>query len=183
MKITEKLHGQCFWSLTVARGVVLNDHLKMLAIQWGAVHVCDRSVQLESFHLTAYFCKTVYWLSSFMCYCDIICVLVEIILDFDWLMRFKYNYLFPSNWELCHREMNAVRENSEVSLVLHYFSQACMGCSSKLCIILASLVFFSTDKTVLKENTRQCLLDFMWDADYGSWKLHCLRILHKHWIV
>ena len=33
MKITEKLHGQCFWSLTVARGVVLNDHLKMLAIQ------------------------------------------------------------------------------------------------------------------------------------------------------
>ena len=58
MKITEKLHGQCFWSLTVARGVVLNDHLKMLAIQWGAVHVCDRS-----FHLTAYFCKTVYSLS------------------------------------------------------------------------------------------------------------------------
>ena len=33
MKIAEKLHGQCFWSLTVARGVVLNDHLKMLAIQ------------------------------------------------------------------------------------------------------------------------------------------------------
>ena len=25
-----KLHGQCFWLLTVARGVVLNDHLKML---------------------------------------------------------------------------------------------------------------------------------------------------------
>ena len=58
MKITEKFHGQCFWSLAVARGVVLNDHLKMLAIQWGAVHVCDRS-----FHLTAYFCKTVYSLS------------------------------------------------------------------------------------------------------------------------
>ena len=25
-----KLHGQCFWLLNVARGVVLNDHLKML---------------------------------------------------------------------------------------------------------------------------------------------------------
>ena len=46
-------------ALTVARGVVLNDHLKMLVIQQGAVHVCDRSVELESFHLTAYFCKTV----------------------------------------------------------------------------------------------------------------------------
>ena len=30
MKITEKLHGQCFWLLTVDCGVVLNDHLKML---------------------------------------------------------------------------------------------------------------------------------------------------------
>ena len=30
MKITEKLHGQCFWLLTVTRDVVLNDHLKML---------------------------------------------------------------------------------------------------------------------------------------------------------
>ena len=30
MKITEKLHGQCFWLLTVACGVVLNDHLMML---------------------------------------------------------------------------------------------------------------------------------------------------------
>ena len=34
----------------------------------GAVHVCDRSVQLESFRLTAYFCKTVYSLSIFICY-------------------------------------------------------------------------------------------------------------------
>ena len=32
MKITEKLHGQCFWLLTVAHGVVLNDHLKMLEL-------------------------------------------------------------------------------------------------------------------------------------------------------
>ena len=32
MKITEKLHGQCFWLLTVACGVVLNDHLKMLEL-------------------------------------------------------------------------------------------------------------------------------------------------------
>ena len=31
MKITEKLHGQCFWLLTVARGV-LNHHLKMLEL-------------------------------------------------------------------------------------------------------------------------------------------------------
>ena len=31
------------------------------------------SVHLESFHLTAYFCKTVYSLSVFMCYCEIIC--------------------------------------------------------------------------------------------------------------
>ena len=30
MKITEKLHGQCFWLLTVACGVVLNDHLEVL---------------------------------------------------------------------------------------------------------------------------------------------------------
>jgi len=32
MKITEKLHGLCFWLLTVAHGVVLNDHLKMLEL-------------------------------------------------------------------------------------------------------------------------------------------------------
>ena len=32
IKITEKLHGQCFWLLTVARGVVSNDHLKMLEL-------------------------------------------------------------------------------------------------------------------------------------------------------
>ena len=32
MKITEKLHGQCFWLLTVAHGVVLNEHLKMLEL-------------------------------------------------------------------------------------------------------------------------------------------------------
>ena len=32
MKITEKMHGQCFWLLTVARGVVLNDHVKMLEL-------------------------------------------------------------------------------------------------------------------------------------------------------
>ena len=34
----------------------------------GAVHVCDRSVKLESFCFTAFFCKTVYSLSIFMCY-------------------------------------------------------------------------------------------------------------------
>ena len=56
MKVTEKLHGQCFWLLTVARGVVSNDHLKMLELH---VHVCDRSVKLESFRFTAFFCKTV----------------------------------------------------------------------------------------------------------------------------
>ena len=55
MKITEKLHGQCFWLLTVARGVVLNDHVEMLEL-----FMFDRSVQLESFRLTAYFCMTVY---------------------------------------------------------------------------------------------------------------------------
>ena len=61
------------------------------------------------------------------------------------------------------------------------FSQACMGCSSKLSIMLTSLVLMSTYKTVLKENTRQCLqsqrsLDLMWDAvQYSSWKLHCLN--------
>ena len=32
IKITEKLHGQCFWLFTVARGVVSNDHLKMLEL-------------------------------------------------------------------------------------------------------------------------------------------------------
>jgi len=95
MKITEKLHRQCFWSLTVARGVVLNDQMKMLAIRWGAVHVCDRSVQLESFPLTAYFCKIVYSLSIFICYCEIICVLVKIILDLDWLMRLSIKLLIP----------------------------------------------------------------------------------------
>ena len=35
MKITEKLHGQCFWLLTVARGVVLNDHLRMFMFVTG----------------------------------------------------------------------------------------------------------------------------------------------------
>ena len=45
------------------------------------VHVCDRSVKLESFRFTAFFCKTVYSLSIFMCYCDILCVLVKIILE------------------------------------------------------------------------------------------------------
>ena len=42
-----------------------------------AVHVCDKSVQLESFPLTAYFCKIVYSLSIFICNCEIICVLVK----------------------------------------------------------------------------------------------------------
>ena len=65
MKITEKLHGQCFWLLTVARGVVLNDHLKMLEM---FMFVTGRSVKLESFRFTAFFCKTVYSLSIFMCY-------------------------------------------------------------------------------------------------------------------
>ena len=51
MKITEKLHGQCFWLLTVARSV-FNDHYFE---DVGAVHVCDRSVKLESFHFTAFF--------------------------------------------------------------------------------------------------------------------------------
>ena len=183
MKITEKLHGQYFWSLTVPRGVVLNDHLKMLAIEWGAVHVCDRSVQLESFQLTAYLCKTVYPLSIFMCYCEIICVLVKIILD--WLMRFDClfrgcvgDYWFPSSsyWELWHREMNAV------SFTL-FLPSLRMGCGSKLSIMLTSLVLMSSYKTVLKEDTRKCLLDLICEMLYGSWKLHCLRILHKHWIV
>ena len=47
----------------MARGVVLNEDLGAVA-----VNVCDRSVQLESFRLTAYFFKTVYSLSIFMCY-------------------------------------------------------------------------------------------------------------------
>ena len=59
MKMTEKLHGQCFWLLTVARGPFEDV---------GAVHVCDRSVKLVSFRFTAFFCKTVYSLSIFMCY-------------------------------------------------------------------------------------------------------------------
>ena len=59
----------------------------------GAVHVCDRSVQLESFRLTAYFCKAVYSLSIFMCYWDFICVLVKISLDLDWLMRLNIKLL------------------------------------------------------------------------------------------
>ena len=46
-------------------------------------------------------------------------------------------------------------------LVLRYFPQACMGCSSKLNIILASLVLMSTYKTLLKEDAQQCLLDLM----------------------
>ena len=62
MKITEKLHGQCFWLLTVARGVVLKDHLKMLEM------FVTGAVKLESFRFTAFFCKTVYSLSIFMCY-------------------------------------------------------------------------------------------------------------------
>ena len=49
----------------------------------GDVHVCDRSVKLESFRFTAFFCKTVYSLSIFMCYRDILCVLVKIILELD----------------------------------------------------------------------------------------------------
>ena len=39
--------------------------------------------------------------------------------------------------------------SKRMPLVLHYFSQACMGCSSKLNIILASLVLMSTYKTLL----------------------------------
>ena len=74
----------------------------------GAVHVCDRSVKLESFRFTAFFCKTVYSLSIFMCYWDILCVLVKIILELDWLMHFNIKLLIPSYWELCHREKNAV---------------------------------------------------------------------------
>ena len=61
----------------------------------GAVHVCDRSLQLESFRLTAYFCKTVYSLSVFMCYWDFICVLVKISVDLDWLMRLNIKLLIP----------------------------------------------------------------------------------------
>ena len=48
-----------------------------------------------------------------------------------------------------------------MKLVLHSFSQACMGCSSKLNIMLASLVLMSIYKTLLKENAGQCLLDLM----------------------
>ena len=66
MKITEKLDGQCFWLLTVARGVVLNDHLKMLEL---FMFVTGQ----YSFNLFVLrhiiFCKTVlYSLSIFMCY-------------------------------------------------------------------------------------------------------------------
>ena len=43
MKITEKLHGQCFWLLTVAHG---ENCFKRPFEDVGAVHVCDRSVQL-----------------------------------------------------------------------------------------------------------------------------------------
>ena len=74
----------------------------------GDVHVCDRSVKLESFRFTAFFSKTVYSLSIFMCYWDIICVLVKVILELDWLMHFNIKLLIPSCWELCHRENNAV---------------------------------------------------------------------------
>ena len=65
IKITEKLHGQCFWLLTVARGAVLNDHLKMLEL---FMFVTGQ----YSFNLFVLrhiiFCKTVYSLSIFMCY-------------------------------------------------------------------------------------------------------------------
>ena len=46
----------------------------------GDVHVCDRSVKLESFRFTAFFCKTVYSLSIFIC---CFYVLVKIILELD----------------------------------------------------------------------------------------------------
>ena len=59
----------------------------------GAVHVCERSVQLESFRLTAYFCKTVYSVSIFLCYWEIIRMLVKIILDLDWLMHLNIKWL------------------------------------------------------------------------------------------
>ena len=65
MKITEKLHGQCFWLLTVARGVLLNNHLKMLEM-----FMFDRSVKLESFRFPAFFCKTVYSF-QFLCVTEI----------------------------------------------------------------------------------------------------------------
>ena len=51
--------------------------------------------------------------------------------------------------------------SKRMPLVLHYFSQACMGCCSKLNIMLASLVLMSTYKTLLKEDARQCFLDLM----------------------
>ena len=60
-----------------------------------AVHVCDRSVKLESLCFTASFCKSVYSLSIFMCYWEIICVLVKISLDLDWPMHFNIKLLIP----------------------------------------------------------------------------------------
>ena len=65
MKITEKWHGQCFWLLTVARGVVLNNHLKMLELFTFVTG--QYSFNLFVLRLII-FCKTVYSLSIFMCY-------------------------------------------------------------------------------------------------------------------
>ena len=129
------------------------------------------SVHLETFHLTAYFCKTVYSLSVFMCYCEIIRVLFKIILD--WLMHF--NIIIDSP----HTENYVIAK--WMRLVLHYFSQACTCCSSKASLVLMSY------KTVLKEDTRQCLLDLMWDAiqwlkatqfTYFTQTLNCLGTGH-----
>ena len=50
--------------------------------------------------------------------------------------------------------------SKRIPLVLHYFSQACMGCSSKLNIMLASLVLMSTYKTLLKEDAQPMSFGF-----------------------
>ena len=78
MKITEKLHGQCFWLLTVARGVVLNDHLKMLELFMFVTG--QYSFNLLVLRLII-FCKTEFTHCQFLCVTEKLCVLVKIILD------------------------------------------------------------------------------------------------------
>ena len=65
IKITEKLHGQCLWLLTVALGVVLNDHLKILELFMFVTGQYNLNLFVVRHN---YFCKTVYSLSVFMCY-------------------------------------------------------------------------------------------------------------------
>ena len=83
IKITEKFHGQCFWLLTMARGVVLNDHLKMLELfmfvtgQYSLNLFVLRHIFVREFTHCQFLCVTeilyvcdVCWLKLFWTYTD-----------------------------------------------------------------------------------------------------------------